>query len=459
MKKIFSILCFFISAAVFSEGVEKFSLSNGIPVYVKADSSSRMCAYYLVIKGGVHHLTAETSGLEQAAFDLMKMGSLNYSYSDRKSFAYETQGSFTSYCIEDGSVLGFVCIDKHLKPSLEILSDTFIYPSFNEREYKLLMQSYREAIAGEMNEPASLLNYYTDQVIYAGHPFAAKTYVTQDSLENLTLPAIKNHYKTLLDSRRISIVVCGSVKSDKVLSLSEKYFSSLKTLSSALPSDSVPEISVSGLPMVFVHQSISSGGHATRVFKSPEVTSPDYPVSRIVCDIYSDILFNIVREKYGVCYTPSSGVASGKAPYGEDYFYRVSNFDEIKDSLKEAEQFMKNGLIPSGKNKDGTWKTDRLEDRLEGYKNSYVNKKFATQASVSGVASRIAAGLLQFGDIAAVDRLTVMVKSCTAEDVLRVYKQWWLSDNYRWFAVTNPDSEDEVMDILLKLSEQKSDAK
>ena len=99
---------------------------------------------------------------------------------------------------------------------------------------------------------------------------------------------------------------------------------------------------------------------------------------------------------------------------------------------------MKNGLIPSGKNKDGTWKTDRLEDRLEGYKNSYVNKKFATQASVSGVASRITAGLLQFGDIEAVDKLTIMAKACTANDVLRVYKNWWLSDNFRWFAVTNP---------------------
>lgn len=459
MKKIFSILCFFISAAVFSEGVEKFSLSNGIPVYVKADSSSRMCAYYLVIKGGVRYLNSESSGLEKAVLDLMQMGSSKCSYSERKTFLYKTQGDFTSYSIEDGSVIGFVCIDKYLDSTLEILADSFNFPLFNEQEYNLLIQSYRESVASIMNEPSSLLNYYTDQVIYSGHPFSAKTYVTQDSLENVTIPAIKKHYKTLLDSRRISIVVCGAVDSDEIIKQSEKYFGNIKPLSSALLEENVPPVNVAGLPMVFVHQSISSGGHATRVFKSPEVTSPDYPVARIVCDIYSDILFNIVREKYGVCYTPTSGVASGKAPYGEDYFYRVSNFDEIKDSLKEAEQFMKNGLIPSGKNKDGTWKTDRLEDRLEGYKNSYVNKKFATQASVSGVASRIAAGLLQFGDIAAVDRLTVMAKSCTAEDVLRVYKQWWLSDNYRWFAVTNPDSEDEVMDILLKLSEQKSDAK
>ena len=457
MKKFFVAVIFFPIALIsfaFADSVgesgktEKFTLKNGIPVYIKNNEESDLCAVYAVIKGGVEYLTPETSGLEAAVLSLMSMGSKNYSYEELKSFSYETQGGFSSYSINDGSVYGMSCISKYFDETFARFADSFFYPEFSAREYEILMQGYRQNVAVRMNDPSGIMFYYMNKIIYSGHPYSAITEVTQDSIENITLEAIKNYYSTLKDSRRISFVATGNIDSKKLVEILNGTFGKIKPLSVELKSDLIPEIKISGAPVVLVHQSASGAGHALRVFASPKVESPDYPVARIAANIFSDVLFNVVREKYGICYTPSSSISSSDAPFGYEFLFRVSNFEQLAKAMSEARSFMENGTLISGKNKNGEYITEPLENRLQGYKNSYINRKYSTQDTCSGVASRMAASLLQFGDIDSADALTEIVKKCTAEQVISVFKKYWIEESFRWFAVVGPESEESVEKIL-----------
>ena len=432
MKKFFVAVIFFPIALIsfaFADSVgesgktEKFTLKNGIPVYIKNNEESDLCAVYAVIKGGVEYLTPETSGLEAAVLSLMSMGSKNYSYEELKSFSYETQGGFSSYSINDGSVYGMSCISKYFDETFARFADSFFYPEFSAREYEILMQGYRQNVAVRMNDPSGIMFYYMNKIIYSGHPYSASTEVTQDSIENITLEAIKNYYSTLKDSRRISFVATGNIDSKKLVEILDG-------------------------TVVLVHQSASGAGHALRVFASPKVESPDYPVARIAANIFSDVLFNVVREKYGICYTPSSSISSSDVPFGYEFLFRVSNFEQLAKAMSEARSFMENGTLISGKNKNGEYITEPLENRLQGYKNSYINRKYSTQDTCSGVASRMAASLLQFGDIDSADALTEIVKKCTAEQVISVFKKYWIEESFRWFAVVGPESEESVEKIL-----------
>lgn len=450
MKKTFAAFLIAISAYfAFAAEPELYHLNNNIPVYVKNDSKSDLTAVYAVVKGGVQYLTPETSGLENAVFTLMEMGSKKYSYEQIKSFCYETQGGLTSYCINDGSVFGMTCINKYFDQTFDLFQDSFFNPLFNSREYDLLMQDYEQSVTATMNDPASMLMYYAQQMIYAGHPYGAKPSVTQDSLDNITLAAVKQHYKTLLDSRRISIVASGKVDAEKLVSRLNELFGKMSALSTPLVDSEIPEVVISGEPVVLVHPTASGSGIIMRTFASPRVRDPEYPVARVASSIYSDVLFNIVREKYGICYTPSSDISSSHAPYGVEVLYRVSNLEGFKTAMDEARQLMLQGTLLGGKDKDGSHITESLESRLAGYKNSYINKKYATQATVGGVASRMAASLLQFGDIDSADHLTDYVKSCTAEDVIRVFKKYWVDESSMWYAVVGPEDE-EKCEIALK---------
>ncbi len=454
MRKFFAAcVLFFVALISFASAVEteKFTLKNGIPVYIKNDEESELCALYAVIKGGVEYLTPETSGLEAAALTLMTMGSKNYSYEDLKSFSYETRAGFSWYSINDGSVYGMSCIAKYFDETFDHFADSFFYPEFSAREYELLMQGYRQDVAQKMNDPSGLMFYYTNKIVYSGHPYEARTEVTQDSVENITLQAIKDYYQSLKDSRRISFVAAGNIDSKKLIALLDGTFGKIKPLSVPLKPDSVPEIKVSGNPVVLVHQGASGAGHALRVFATPKVDSPDYPVARLAANIFSDVLFNVVREKYGICYTPSSSVSSSDAPFGYEYLFRVTDFGQLSKAMAESRSFMEKGILISGKNKNGEYITEPLENRLQGYKNSYINSKYSTQNTCAGVASRMAASLLQFGDIDSADALTETVKKCTAEQVVSVFKKYWIEESSRWFAVVAPESEESVEKILGEL--------
>lgn len=454
MKKKFILIFLFFTlvfSTCFASEVQKFLLKNEIPVYIKNDEKSGLTAVYVVIKGGVEYLTPETSGLEDATLTLMSSGSKKFSYEDLKSFSYETQGGFSNYSINDGSVFGMTCIEKYFDKTFERFADCFFSPTFSEREYNLLMQSLRQNVVSEMNSPSGMLSYYMQKIIYQNHPYEAETSVNQDSIENITLSAIKNHYETLKDSRRISIVASGKIDSEYLLEKLNETFGTLSALKNTLKSDKIPEIEISGTPVVLSQDNASGAGIALRAFVSPNVDSKDYPIARVASNIFSDVLFNVVREKYGICYTPSSSVSSSDAAFGADMFFRITDFEQLPKAFSEACDFMEKGTLISGKNSDGSFLTEDLESRLQGYKNSYINNKYATQATVGGVASRMAASLLQFGDIDSADKLTDIVKNCSAEDVLRVFKKYWLSEGSRWFAVVGPENEETVENVLNKM--------
>ena len=89
MKKLkLSTIILFLCCGLFAnqqeqkEQVVQTELSNKIPVYVKQIPGSQISSVYIVVNGGTDYLTPETSGLENALFSMMVMGSEKYNYYD-----------------------------------------------------------------------------------------------------------------------------------------------------------------------------------------------------------------------------------------------------------------------------------------------------------------------------------------------------------------------------------------
>lgn len=431
------------------EKTETFHLQNGIPVYVKNITNDKIDVLYFVVKGGTAYFPSEMSGLEEATFSLMTMASKKYDYDAIQALKYDTRSSFSSYSTHDGAVFSMESINYYFDETFDCFIDCFLNPRFNEKEYNLIMTNYAQDVQEMMNDPSSLVFYYAQKAIYEDHPYSTVSYVTPDSIKNISLDAIKNHHAQILDARRISVVAVGNYSLENgqsvssLLALLEKRLGNLKPQNYELKSCDVPLLNISGENQIILHSAANGSGYVLRVFSSPAVTDKDYPVARIASDIYSDVLYNVVRENYGDCYTPQSSVLSSASPYGYEYLYRVSNLKDFSAHLKEARKIMENGRVIAGRKK-GKYVFDKLENRLTGYINSYINKKYATQATKNGIASRIAASILQFGDISSADHLTEIAKTATKDDILRVFKKYWLENSSRWFVVVSENDKEKV---------------
>ena len=421
--------------------VEVVKLDNNIPVYIKNIRDSNVSSISIVVRGGVLYLEPELSGLELALFTMMCRGSKLYSYEEIQNFEYRTLGGVSCNSGRYGSVLTMNCLNKYFDETLNLFVDAFMAPSFGPKEYDLLIQDYNQNVQHMLNEPSSMLFYYANQMVYDGHPYGVSYSVTPDSIKNITIAELKKLHKQILDSRRISIVATGSFNKKELVKKLNAQLGKIPFGDYELKEQEIPSVKIKGNPVVLSHPNARGTGYILRLFNSPSIHSEDYPVCRLIESIYSNILYNVVREKNGICYTPSSFVSSSDAPYGGEYLYRVSNLTDFKSAIKEAQDIMISGKTISSRDKNGNYIFEDLSSRLLGYKNTYINQKYSAQASVSGVNSRMCAGLLQFDDIEASQKLTEKVKKVSVDDILRVFKKYWLTDEYQWFAVVSPEDE------------------
>ncbi len=428
-----------VCAAKTSDGKLKvYALSNGIPVYVSSMPQNNVDAVFIVVKGGSLLLPPEKSGLESALFSMMKQETAEYSREEIQQLEYKTRSSAVSYSIYCGSVFGVSCLDHYLNDMLPVMLDGFLNPSFSEKEYQLLMKGYSQSIQAMQNTPESLLAYEMNRAVYKGHPLETSSSVTPASIGNITVENMKELHGKILDAKRISVVAVGKMNAKKLLKTLESSLGKIPPKEEVFVEPEIPQLKIEGKPFVMTHKSSAGTGHAYKVFASAPVDSPDYVPSRIAEDMFSQILFNVVRAKYAACYTPQSVISSKPAPYGFTALSRLSEFTHFPEYVKEAEDIMAQGKLVSSY-KDGVYEYDSIEDRIEGFRNSYINQKYQNVQTASGIASKYASSLLQFGDIHASDALAVQAAQVSADDVLRVFRKYWLDGNSRYFVITGPD--------------------
>lgn len=447
MKKAVLLLSSFILfnfSFLSADSNEKLLLENCIPLYVKKIENSRICAVSIVVSGGILYYSPEYSGIENAVFNMMTAGSKNYSKQQLQSFSYYTQGGISSSSNRYGSTLSMSCIDSYFEQTLDILVDGFINPLFDEKEFALMIQSFNQNVQYILNEPRSMLFYYADKILYEGTPFASETNVTPESIKNITIENMKNFHESLMDSRRISIVAVGNFDENLLVKKLNEKIGKISAKKSDLLKFKEQKLNISGEPVVLFNKDAKKSGFVIRTFDSPSVRSEDYAAARLIELIYSDILYNVVRERDGICYTPSSFVFSSDCAFGVEELYRVSDLKRFNNSLKDSRKIMMEGKVVSGKDSSGNFTFASLEEKLEGYKNKYINMKYSTQDTSLGVASRMCAGILQFEDIYASEKLTQKVKNVTVSDILKVFNEYWQGDSFRWFAVVAPEEENEI---------------
>lgn len=450
MKKQFCLLILvFFGALCFSQTkadpLQKYTLSNGIPVYINNSVENQVDAIYIVVQGGSVKLTPEYSGLEDALFSTMCYGTEEYPLEKIQSMTYQNRSSLFNYSNYAGSVLGLSCINFYLDQMLPVLLDCFVNPSFDEKNYELLMTDYSQSIQQMLNNPESLLSYTARKSIYKNHPLEASSTVLPESFQNITIDNMKAHLQKILDPSRISVVAVGKMDNQKVLAELEKVLGKLEKKDTPFVYENqLPPVKIEGENITLENPSIAGSGFMVRFFSSPSVTSDDYVVACITADIYSGLLFNIVREKHGACYTPYSAVSSSASAVGEVGFMRVSNLQEIASFEKEAEDFMKQGIVIDSLNEDGTYTLSKIENHLEGYINTYINRKYSTMQTSRGIAGRYVASLLQFGNVYDADKLVERAKSITASDIERVYQKYWIDNPAKWFGIVGPGDKDKV---------------
>jgi len=446
MKKIISICAFIVTlaAVVFAGDFTEYKLSNGIPVYAKKNTVNKIDSVCVIVKGGVHFYEKEYSGLEHALFAMMMKGSARYSFDDIKAAKYETGCSFHASTNYEGSMLSLTTIDDYLMETLPMLLNGFTNPSYNPAEFAKLTTQNKEKIQSMLNDPEDIALYYARQLIFQNHPYETSPGVTPESINNVTVAAMKNLHSQVLDSRRITVVAITNKDASEFLPLLEKELGKIKTGSYKLESSQVPEIKVKKRPLVLTHAAAEGSGYYYRACKAPSVTSDEY-IPYLVCKkIYNQTMYNVLRSKYGMCYGANCADLGVVPNIGFEILYRCSDQTDLKERVAEARNIMAQGKYILDVDKKGDYVFADVEAGFEGFKNTQINALYGNRLTTSGMSGLAGESILLWGDPVSFENQLNQISSVTAGQVMEVFNKYFVTEDEFWFACVAPDCEEQT---------------
>lgn len=441
-----------VSDAYYEKNTEAFEvlyLDNGIPLIIKQNENQEVISLSIMVEGGNTLVDPSLSGIENILFAMMIRDSSSYTYAQKQALFHSTKGTMGGYTANGYSYLTLNCINHYFDELFPMLADSFLNPSFTENDFNTVKTENLQTLQNIMNDPFSLVQYTAERELYKNHPFAADIRPTYETIQTISLDQVSSFHKTLMNSKRISIIAVGDFTPDALRRELNTAFSQIPAQDYSSPL--IPEIAVSGDSVVMSHPSAAGTGFLVKSYSFPQFNDADYIPAVLASTIYSEILYNVVREKHGACYSIGNASMVSKAPYMMLYVNSASDINNMPSYIQEAQDLMAEGKVIDSKNSetnDFTYLS--LEETLEGYKNSLINALFSTFTTSSGEITQIMGSLHLTGEKEAYLTLLKRIEEVKSDDIRRVFETYWVNAPGRWFIITGSEDAQAVPVELYK---------
>ncbi len=452
--------------------VDTRTLKNNIPVYFLHDEDKRVNYVHIGVRGGHTYLESpEYSGLEEALFELMTISSRVYNQETRRVLTSDTRSSFYANTYRDGSIYSLGTTDLFIKEALPIYLDGFMNPSYTSGLYttglyKAVSNCIQKDITPAKSDPMEFLDSKVEEELSKNHPYEKSNTMTKTSYDFFTdgnglkkwEKAAQTLYNDIIRPENIFVVASGNINADYLMGELEKTLGTIAPRSSKTSKDKklnkkknrdnkemqtelagvVPPYTVTGEDEVFALNTIPEDtGHAVYIVSAPAESDPDYLPSVIAASMYKDLLYNVVREHYGVCYTPGSYVTGGKASLGVTSLYRMSDLKHFASHVREARDYLAQGKLIDSIDKNGKYELSSVEKHLQSYKNAQIIASYSSQATVQDMGATIVYNLLAYNEPFHNSNFSSLIHDISAKDVVDVFKKYWVDAPGKWFVATN----------------------
>ena len=350
---------------------QTFKLKSGIPVVYRTIPDSDILQIKVLFSLGEKDLPQGKKSLLRWLMASMPMASKEYTkekmneevakYSLEMSCGFSTE---ISSC-DLGTVNDFFA------ESLAPFASMITAPQLSEQDLGLQRERLTEGAKQEKDSPPSYINNVVNRVFYRkGHPYR----ITIDEIvaANKT-DEVRSLHSKLLDSSLMTIIVVGSIKAEILTQGLEAAFG--KVANHSYVNQGVKEPAFDSVDKLEFEDRSLPTAYIRAKFTVPSATSPDANASNLMFEILSQRMFEEIRSKRSLSYTPFAtslymtigiGVVDVSTPKPKESLQVLA---EVISNLKTK------SLSPS---------------EVEEYKRLYATRYFLTQESHQAMADGMA---------------------------------------------------------------------
>ena len=420
-------LAFALPAKAATEIVEVTS-PGGITAWLVQEPSIPMVALQLSFRGGTSidapgkagAINLMTGLLEEGAGDMDAQAFLEAEEALAARFSY---GAYRDSVSIDAEML-----TETLDESVELLRLAMIEPRFDDVAVERVRRQVLSIIDGDATDPDSIASKTLREISYAGHPYAASSEGTRETVEALTRDDLIAAHKAALVKDRVFVGVVGDITPERLGELLDQLLGELPNTGPELPGKTSPLLD-GGVDIVDfdVPQSVAVFGH-----EGISRDDPDFLQAYILFELFggsgfSSRLMTEVREKRGLTY----GVYAFLAP-SQSAQMVMGSLNSSNETMAEAIDVIRQEWRKIGETGISQSELDKAKLFLTG---AYP-LRFDSNVKIAG----ILVGLQVVGlPIDYVANRNALVEAVTLEEANRVAARIFDADALHFVVVGKPE--------------------
>jgi zinc protease len=314
-------------------------LPNGVVLLVAERPTIPIVVVRAYVRAGSVYDPADAGGLASLTADLLTRGTAKRTGPELDQAIEFVGGSLEGAASRDGATIGLAVLRKDLALGLDLLAEVLREPAFPEAELKRRSEEIAAGIQRSEQDPQTVANRATAQLLYPGHPYSRPVSGTVESVRRLTREQVVAFHRENYRPNGVVISVVGDVTRDEIRRALVARFGAWTA--PAAPRPAIPQAPAS--PPVEAHRIERNLTQATVSLARPGIRQdhPDYfplaVANYILGGGSASRLYTKVREERGLAYSVYSGLGPGR--YGSSYFVglqtRLEAVDEAVRLVKE----------------------------------------------------------------------------------------------------------------------------
>jgi predicted Zn-dependent peptidase len=401
---------------------ETFSLPNGLKVLVVENNKLPRVSFSLTIDN-TPYAEGDKKGVDDLTSSLIGNGSTKTA-KDPFNEEIDFLGANINFYSSGASASG---LSKHAKRILELMAEGALMPNFTQDEFDKEKEKLIEGLkTQEKSIPA--VSSRVERVLAYGKNHPAGEYLSEETINNVSLADVKQNYKTYFVPENAYLVIVGDVKTKDVKKMVEKLFGSwTKATAPNLTYSNPTNVQYSQINFVDMPNAVQSEITILNTVNLKMTDADFFPVilaNQVYGGDFNSYLNMNLREAHGWTYGARSSIGFDKNIYSifkaNTQVRNAVTDSAVIEALKELKKI----------------RTEKVTDEvLKNVKAGYIGK-FVMQVEKPATVARYALNIETEGLPADFyENYIKNINAVTPDDVMRVANKYFLQDNARILVV------------------------
>ena len=416
-------------------------LENGLSVIVVPTSRLPLVDFRLVARAGSVNDFAGKEGVARLTADLLTQGAGKRSAKQLADDIEFVGGSLEASAGSEQLVVSCEVLKKDLALGVELFRDVIVSPSFTADDFKRKQEEALGQIASDKSEPSVVAENAMTRWFWGESPLGHPPIGWESSLKGMSREDVVRFHSAFLAPERSVLVIVGDVDPAALVAQLKTAFAGWKATGPAPTTDPYgPAAALKGRSLRVVNKPEATQAQIRMMCPSVPRNHPDWyamEVANTICGGgFTSRLVNSIRVEQGLTYSISSGFQQRRAAGA----FRISTFtrnDQLRKCVDATLSEVKK-LVDQGP-------TEAELDKARNYlKGQYPLGLQAPDELAGEIANVEFFGLPQYF----IATYPAKIGAVTMDDVKRVLKTYFCTDDLKILVVTNGDLAKKALDGL-----------